>query len=110
MNHQVFQPAELLDGISTNHLRRQITDVMVEGVKTMLVDLQDVTFMNSEAISALVATLKAVRAGGGELYLCSLNHQVHIIFQLTKMDQIFAIYANRQAFEQQVLASSLSRH
>lgn len=108
MKHKVFQPAELLDGISTNHLRREITDAMVEGVKTILVDLQDVTFMNSAALGALVATLKAVRAGGGELYLCSLHHQVHIIFQLTKMDQIFTVYADRQAFEQQSLASTLS--
>ena len=95
---------ELLDGISANQLRREITDVMAEGIKIILVDLQDVTFMNSSAIGALVATLKSVRAAGGELFLCSLHDQVHIIFELTKMDQIFKIYPDRQAFEQQVVA------
>ncbi|KAI9133508.1 MULTISPECIES: STAS domain-containing protein [Acaryochloris] len=100
MSHKVVQPTELLDGISANQLRREITDVMAEGVKTILVDLQDVTFMNSSAIGALVATLKAVRAGGGEMFLCSLNDQVRIIFELTKMDQIFKICADRQEFEQ----------
>lgn len=102
MSHKVVQPTELLDGISANQLRREITDVMAEGVKVILVDLQDVTFMNSSAIGALVATLKAVRAGGGELFLCSLNEQVRIIFELTKMDQIFKIFADRQEFEQKV--------
>ena len=100
MSHKVVQPTELLDGISANQLRREITDVMAEGVKTILVDLQDVTFMNSSAIGALVATLKAVRAGGGEMFLCSLNDQVLIIFELTKMDQIFKICEDRQEFEQ----------
>ncbi|WP_299487153.1 STAS domain-containing protein [Acaryochloris sp. IP29b_bin.137] len=100
MSHKVVQPTELLDGISANQLRREITDVMAEGVKTILVDLQDVTFMNSSAIGALVATLKAVRAGGGEMFLCSLNDQVRIIFELTKMDQIFKICADRHEFEQ----------
>lgn len=104
MSYKVVQPTELLDGISANQLRREITDVMAEGVKTILVDLQDVTFMNSSAIGALVATLKAVRAGGGEMCLCSLNEQVRIIFELTKMDQIFKIYADRQEFGQKFAA------
>lgn len=106
MTHKVIQPTELLDGISANQLRREITDVMAEGVKTILVDLQDVNFMNSSAIGALVATLKAVRAGGGEMVLCSLNNQVRIIFELTKMDQIFKIYADRQEFEQKIAISA----
>jgi len=106
MSHKVVQPTELLDGISANQLRREITDVMAEGVKTILVDLQDVSFMNSSAIGALVATLKAVRAGGGEMVLCSLHDQVRIIFELTKMDQIFKIYADRQEFEQKSAVSA----
>ncbi|WP_299407576.1 STAS domain-containing protein [Acaryochloris sp. IP29b_bin.148] len=102
MSHKVIQPTKLLDGISANQLRNEISDVTAEGVKTILIDLQDVTFMNSSAIGALVATLKAVRAKGGNLSLCSLNDQVRIVFELTKMDQIFDIYADRQEFDQKI--------
>lgn len=102
MNHKVIQPAEVLDGISANTLRNEISDLIAKGVKTILIDLQNVTFMNSSAIGALVATFKTVQLEGGNLSLCSLTDQVHLIFELTKMDQIFDIYADRHEFEQKI--------
>ncbi|ABW32289.1 STAS domain-containing protein [Acaryochloris marina] len=98
MSYEVFQPADLMDGISANQLRSEINDALANGVTTILIDLRDVTFMNSSAIGSLVATLKSVRGEDGTLSLCSLNDQVRIIFELTKMDNIFDIYADRQEF------------
>ena len=100
MSYAVFQPADLMDGISAHQLRSDVNDVLADGVKTILIDLKDVTFMNSSAIGSLVATLKAVRGEGGTLSLCSLNDQVRIIFELTKMDNIFDIHADRHEFMQ----------
>ncbi len=102
MSHKVIQPTEVLDGISANTLRHEISDVIAKDVKTILIDLQNVTFMNSSAIGALVAAFKAVRSEGGNLSLCSLTDQVRIIFEITKMDQIFDIYADRHEFEQKI--------
>lgn len=106
MSYKVFQPADLIDGISANELRREVNDALADGVKTILIDLQDVTFMNSSAIGSLVATLKSVRGEGGTLSLCSLSDQVRIIFELTKMDNIFDIYANSHEFMQRNSISS----
>lgn len=100
MNYAVFQPADLMDGISANQLRSEVNNALANGVKTILIDLEDVTFMNSSAIGSLVATLKAVSGEGGTLSLCSLNDQVRIIFELTKMDDIFDIYVDSQEFIQ----------
>jgi anti-sigma B factor antagonist len=64
--------------------------------------------MNSSGIGALVATLKAVRASGAILCICSLSSQVKMIFNLTKMDQVFKPFENRQEFEQKILATPFS--
>jgi len=102
----VLQPTGILDGNRGNELRNQVMDLVKEGSPIILIDFQDTTFMNSSGIGALVATLKAVRAAGVSLYICSLSAQVKVIFTLTKMDRIFKPFENRQAFEQHLLTTS----
>ena len=96
---RVVQPKGILDSVNTNNLRRNILDIINDGVKVILLDLQHITFMNSSGLGALVATLKAVRAEGGELALCSLSDQVRIIFELSRMERIFKVFADSHEFE-----------
>jgi anti-anti-sigma factor len=102
---KIVQPSGILDGVSVNQLRREISDLLESGATIVLVDFQDVTFMNSSGLGALVSTLKVVRSAGAELFLCSLSDQVKIIFQLTKMDRVFKTFANRDEFEQKVAST-----
>ncbi len=102
---KIVQPSGILDGVRTNELRREISDVVESGADIVLVDFQDVTFMNSSGLGALVSTLKVMRSAGAELFLCSLSDQVKIIFQLTKMDRVFKTFANRDEFEQKVAST-----
>lgn len=98
-NFKIIQPEGILDSVHANNLRREILDLINSGVKIVLVNLQDITFMNSSGMGALVATLKAVKAAGGQLALCSLSDQVRIIFELSRMDRIFQVFSDRQEFE-----------
>ena len=97
---RAIQPEGILDSVNGNSLRREIMDAIDRGAKTVLLDLQDIAFMNSSGMGALVATLKAVKAAGGQLALCSLSDQVRIIFELSRMDRIFQVYQDRQEFEE----------
>ena len=101
---QIVQPLGTLDGDKTNDLRREIINLIDNGNTIILVDLQDINFMNSSGIGALVATLKAVRATQAEMYLCSLGEQLQMIFQLTKMDKVFKIFTNQDEFEQNIMS------
>ncbi len=96
---EVIQPKGILDSVNTNNLRRDILDTINGEVKVILLDLQDITFMNSSGLGALVATLKAVKAAGGQLALCSLSDQLRIIFELSRMERIFKVYRDLEEFE-----------
>ena len=98
-NFATIQPKGILDSVNTNNLRRDILDTIDGEVKVILLDLQDITFMNSSGLGALVATLKAVKAKGGELALCSLSEQVRIIFELSRMERIFQVFEDSKQFE-----------
>ena len=103
---KIVHPSGILDGVSVNQLRREISDIVENGADIVLVDFQDVTFMNSSGLGALVSTLKLVRSAGAELFICSLSEQVNIIFQLTKMDRIFKTFANLDEFQQKIASVS----
>ncbi|NET09601.1 MAG: STAS domain-containing protein [Symploca sp. SIO2B6] len=106
MNINIFEPSGSLDGNKANELRNDVKDALSKGAKTILIDLKDVSFMNSSGIGALVATLKEVKKGGSKLFLCSLSEQVRIIFQLTKMERVFNTFLNREEFEENVSKSA----
>ncbi|HEY9665924.1 MAG TPA: STAS domain-containing protein [Coleofasciculaceae cyanobacterium] len=97
---KVIQPSGILDAVSTNQLRREVSDVVESGANIILVDFQDVTFINSSALGALVSTLKLVRSAGSELFICSLTEQVKMMFELTKMNRVFKTFASLDEFEQ----------
>lgn len=104
MSLEVIEPSGILDGGTANDLRQEIRNAIDKGAKTILIDFKNITFVNSSGLGALVSMLKNVRTAGGELYLCSLNDQVKMIFELTRMERVFKTFANQEEFEKQVLA------
>lgn len=99
---KIVQPAGILDSAKGSEFRAEISQLVEAGTKTVLVDFQNVTFMDSSGLGALVLALKTVRAAGGKLFICSINEQVKMLFELTSMDRVFQIFANRDDFANQV--------
>lgn len=99
---KIIQPSGILDGVTVNSLRHEISNFVEGGTNIVLVDFQDVTFMNSSGLGALVSTLRVVRSAGAELFLCSLSEQVKMIFELTKMDRVFKMFDSRNEFEEKL--------
>jgi anti-anti-sigma factor len=62
----------------------------------ILINLQEVTFMDSSGLAALVISLKTVRSAGGRFCICSINDQVRLLFELTSMTQVFEIFGSQE--------------
>jgi anti-anti-sigma factor len=98
LSTEVIQFNGILDSTRTQELRDRIHQGIDQGAKTILVDLKEVSFMDSSGLGALVTALKAVRAAGGKLCVCSVNEQVRILFELTSMDRVFEIFRDQNDF------------
>lgn len=61
------------------------------GQTRLVVNLSEVNFIDSSALSTLVQGLKQTREKGGELTLCHLQQPVRVIFELTRLDKAFTI-------------------
>lgn len=96
---QVLTPTGILDGTKAEELRGQVDRALAAGAKLLLMDLKETTFVDSSGLGTLVSVLKKVRAQGCEMYVCSINPQVKMLFELTSMDRVFEIFEDRDAFE-----------
>lgn len=102
-NVKVIEPSGILDGIKGNHLRREIGDIVANNADIILIDLKDVKFIDSSGLGALVSAMQIVKKANGKLFICSANDQVKMLFQLTKMDRIFQIFADQDEFVHQLM-------
>lgn len=96
---EVIEPKGILDGTKAVDFRNKIDRSIENGAQLILVDFTDVTFMDSSGLGALVLALKTVHNAEAKLFLCSINEQVKMLFELTSMDRVFEIFSNREKFE-----------
>ncbi|WP_262984652.1 STAS domain-containing protein [Nostoc sp. PA-18-2419] len=95
-----------LNATTSQEFRQSITKIIEVGVKIVLLDFQDVTFMDSSGLGALVLAFKTLRAADIQLVICSINEQVRILFELTNMDKIFEVFPSKEAFDRVLLSKS----
>jgi anti-anti-sigma factor len=97
---KIIEPIGILDGTKANEFRETIYSSIELSTEAVLVDFKQVTFMDSSGLGALVLSLKNARNVGIKLYLCSLNDQIKMLFELTNTERFFEILTDRNAFEQ----------
>ena len=99
---KIIQPNGLFDGTKGTECRQEIIQLVENGTDIVLIDFQDVSFMGSYGLGAIVLSLKTVRAAGGKLFICSINDQIRMLFELTSMDCVFQIFPNREEFSKEM--------
>src|SRR3954471_8533974 len=72
-------------------LRDTIRDLLSKGNKKILLNMGDVTYIDSSGIGELVSAFTAVRKEGGELKLLNLTKKVHDLLQITKLYTVFDV-------------------
>ena len=97
---KIMQPSGRLDVTTAADFRRQVNDVasLATPPKYLLVDLEEITFMDSSGLGALVSALKSIRNSNGDMVICGANDQVQMLFELTSMTKIFKIYSTIDEF------------
>lgn len=81
-----------VDVSSAPELRQRLRD-QADGA-FVIVDLTDVTFLDSTGLGVLVAALKRVResSSGGELHLVVSRPQVTKVLEVTGLSSVFSIF------------------
>ena len=78
-------------------LRDSIKDLLGKGQKKILLNLGDVSYIDSSGIGELVSAFTSVRNQGGELKLLKLTKKVHDLLQITKLYTVFDVKEDETA-------------
>jgi anti-sigma B factor antagonist len=78
-------------GQESARLRELVSELLDNGHRKILLNLADVSYIDSSGLGHLVNANAAVRNRGGELKLLNLTKNVHNVMQITKLYTVFDI-------------------
>lgn len=83
-----------LNAASAPEAKDRLKALVRESSGSLLLDLGELSFIDSSGLAALVSAYKAAAESGGSLKLASLLPQVAQVFSLTRLDSVFETYAD----------------
>jgi anti-sigma B factor antagonist len=84
-------------GEGSTILRDTVRDLLGRGQKKILLNLGDVTYIDSSGIGELVSGFTTVTNQGGQLKLLNLTKKVHDLLQITKLYTVFEVHNDEAA-------------
>ena len=78
-------------GEETSALREKVKSLIGEGKKNILLNLSNVTLIDSSGLGALVTAYSSAKSGGAALRLCNLGSRSNELLQITKLYTVFEV-------------------
>ncbi|GAA2117831.1 STAS domain-containing protein [Nocardioides bigeumensis] len=73
---------------AAGRLRAAVDETVADGVRRIVVDLSETSFVDSSGLGALVGGLKSARQAGGDLRIAAAPEQVRTVLALTNLDRV----------------------
>jgi anti-sigma B factor antagonist len=95
---KILELSGRFDSYTAPQVRQWLEEVTDQGSAQLVLNLTGVHFVDSTALATLVQGMKRCRQlNGGDLRLCCLQQPVRMIFELTRLDKAFEIFASEEA-------------
>jgi anti-sigma B factor antagonist len=76
-----------------SRFKQDLIEYVTKGNRMIVLDMSEVTFIDSSGLGALIGTLK-VMGNDGELVLCGTRDSVASMFKLTRMNKVFRMFSS----------------
>jgi anti-sigma B factor antagonist len=84
-------------GEESNALREKVKSLIAEGKKKIVLNMDNVTFIDSAGLGTLVAAHHSAKSQGASLRLCHLGSKFQEVLQITKLLTVFEVYDTEAA-------------
>lgn len=96
----LFIKEERIDAHNSGELKEAILHLIEQGEANIIVQLEQVRFIDSSGLGALLSGYKNAAARSGKLAIANMQQQVLSMFELTRLNRVFEIYTDlNEAFE-----------
>ena len=84
-------------GEESNSFREKVKGLLAAGKKKIVLNLANVTYIDSAGLGTLVATFHSARSQGAMLKLANLGQKFKEVLQVTKLMTVFDTYESEAA-------------
>ena len=81
-----------IDVHTAPELKERLSTLVEHGTYRLILDMEDVEFLDSTGLGALISGLKRVRAHDGSIDIVCTHSRILRIFDITRLDHVFDIY------------------
>src|SRR5690625_2932976 len=92
----IYMKEKRLDAHNSGELKERMLQLGENGKTHLIVDLEEVRFIDSSGLGALLSGHKSATLRNGSFKLCNLQPQVQSMFELTRLHRVFDIYPSVQ--------------
>ncbi len=78
-------------GEETGKLRETVKNLLAEGRKKIVLNMNGVTLIDSSGLGALVAAYSSAKSGGAAMRLSNLGSHLNQLLQITKLLTVFEV-------------------
>lgn len=93
----VIDLAGEIDLYNANELKSVLQEIMQQGKSRIVLNLENVPFIDSTGIGVLLTTVPVARKNGGDIKLSAVAPSVHKVFKITNLTKFFQIYKDEAA-------------
>lgn len=86
---------DVLDASLVGDFKSEIEPILRAESKVVF-DMNNIQFVDSSGVGAILSCLRVLNAAGGEFKICSLTKPVRALFELVRMQKVFDIFENRE--------------
>ena len=79
-------------GEESNQLRTKIKDLLAQGKKRLVLDLGDISYIDSAGLGTLVAGYTSAQSQGASMKLANLTKKFNEQLNITKLVTVFEVY------------------
>lgn len=90
-------------------LKSELAIIGVEGYRNLILDLKNVTFVDSSGLSSILLANRMCNDADGILVLCNLNSQVKSLIKISQLEDVLSIFGNLEEAEEFVKIQELDR-
>jgi anti-sigma B factor antagonist len=88
-----------LDAVTASELEKSINDSMNNDIKTLILDLQNLSFVSSAGLRIFAKARKMMKSRTGVVYFTNLSPQVKKVFDIVKAIPLSEVFQNVQEID-----------
>jgi len=91
-----FNGMESLDAQNAFRIKGELKGLINEKVSKVILDLENINFIDSSGFGAIISALKTAKRAGGNLKICNASENTIELFRLMSLDSVFEFFDSEE--------------